>query len=67
MIAQPMISFLKKEENDENERMWLCYDEDNARCISNFKLYISILVYYNNINFNKSLLLSGLILFTKAL
>ena len=36
----------EEEENDENERMWLCYDEDNARCISNFKLYTKYIYIY---------------------
>ena len=36
---------VKEEENDENERMWLCYDEDNARCIPNFKLYTTKYIY----------------------
>jgi hypothetical protein len=36
----------EEEENDENERMWLCYDEDNARCIPNFKLYIGTKYIY---------------------
>ena len=36
----------EEEENNENERMWLCYDEDNARCISNFKLYTKYIYIY---------------------
>jgi hypothetical protein len=36
----------EEEENDENERMWLCYVEDNARCISNFKLYTKYIYIY---------------------
>ena len=36
----------EEEENDENERMWLCYDEDNARCIPNFKLSTKYIYIY---------------------
>ena len=36
----------EEEENDENERMWLCYDEDNARCIPNFKISTKYIYIY---------------------
>ena len=44
--ARIYLSREEEEENDENERMWLCYDEDNARCISNFKLYTKYIYIY---------------------